>query len=695
MVGQNRIVFALRVSIVAVIGFLASPSMSLADAVFGEKFKLRQPDGSLVEVRIWGDEFHQVVESLDGYTLVRDPATGVICYARVSEDSRQLISTGRKIGTADPAILGLTRHQRVSPQATRAAVSAAKAAYFPESAGPVPQAPGAGEVLPAATTLGNVQGICLIVDFSDDPGTILSSEVDNYCNQVGYTGFGNNGSVRDYFYGVSIGRLTYTNYVPAQYYRAVHPKTYYDDKNVSYGTRARELVIEALNWLDASGFDFSQYDSDHNGRVDGINCFYAGTTSAGWAEGLWPHAGSITWSADGVSTSRYQITDMRTSLRLSTFCHENGHMICGWPDLYDYDYDSRGVGNFCLMCYSGSSVNPVHPCAYLKHIAGWTETTVLTGPQTNLPLTAGTNSIYKYNHPTLSTEYYLIENRQKTGRDASLPDSGLALWHIDVNGSNNNQQMTPSSHYKVTLVQADGRWDLEHNVNYGDSTDLWGAPTYVQCGPTTTPNTNWWSGAASELSIFQISAPATTMTFSFGMCRILLNPTVISHNLLPGGTVSPDNITVANEISSFPMSYTIEYDPAWLTVSPTSGSSSGESDPITLTYNNTVISAWPKGTYTTNVTVSSPNATNSPQTLAVTIIVETVGPDFNGDMDVDQSDFGHMQACLSGGMSSQTDPACQNAKFDADEDVDQQDLLIFRGCMSGPGVPVDLDCESN
>ncbi len=38
----------------------------------GELFDLRQPDGSLVPVRIWGDEFYRVVESLDGYTLVRD-----------------------------------------------------------------------------------------------------------------------------------------------------------------------------------------------------------------------------------------------------------------------------------------------------------------------------------------------------------------------------------------------------------------------------------------------------------------------------------------------------------------------------------------------------------------------------------------------------------------------------------------------
>ncbi len=695
MIRRNRRSLSTRSISLTLPVLLITIGVSRAAPIFGDKHQLRQPDGSLVDVRIWGDEFHQIVESLDGYTLVRDPATGVICYAGLSDDRMQLVSTGREVGRSDAATTGLGKHLRARPEAVRARVAAAKALLAPESLASPMQPAAAGEPQPAATSTGNVQGICLIVDFSDDPGTIAPGEVANYCNQVGYSGYGNNGSVRDYFYAVSIGRLTYTNYVPAQYYRALYPKTYYDDPNISYGTRARQLITEALNALDASGFDFSQYDADDDGKIDAVNCLYAGTTTSGWAEGLWPHCGGITWSADGVSTSRYQITNMGSSLRLSTFCHENGHMICGWPDLYDYDHDSSGVGTFCLMCSSGSTTNPVQPCAYLKYTAGWTDTTLLTSLQTNLPLTAGTNAIYKYAHPTVSTEYYLIENRQKTGRDAALPTSGLALWHIDVNGSNNNQQMTPASHYKVTLVQADGRWDLENQVNYGDSTDLWKAPTYTTCGPMTNPNTNWWSGAASDLAITQISASGATMTFTFGMPEIVLSTTTIEHNILPGGTVDNDGFTIASSESAFPLNYNIEYDPAWMTVSPTSGSSSGEADPIAITYNNDVIAAWPKGTYSAIITVNAPNAVNHPQSLIVRVAVETVKPDFDGDMDVDQEDFAHLQACFSGSGIVQSNPACQDASLDHDSDIDQQDFLIFRNCLSGPGAAVDLNCYTH
>ena len=52
---------------------LAASWPILAAPIIGGRFEIRQPDGTMVPVRIWGDEFYQVVESLDGYTLIRDP----------------------------------------------------------------------------------------------------------------------------------------------------------------------------------------------------------------------------------------------------------------------------------------------------------------------------------------------------------------------------------------------------------------------------------------------------------------------------------------------------------------------------------------------------------------------------------------------------------------------------------------------
>jgi len=52
---------------------------------------------------------------------------------------------------------------------------------------------------------------------------------------------------------------------------------------------------------------------------------------------------------------------MDRELTLATFCHENGHLVCDFPDLYDYGPESRGVGNFCLMCRGGLPIRNVGP----------------------------------------------------------------------------------------------------------------------------------------------------------------------------------------------------------------------------------------------------------------------------------------------------------------------------------------------
>jgi M6 family metalloprotease-like protein len=476
----------------------------------GEVVSIRQPDGSFVDVRVWGDEFYAVGETLDGYTVTRDPESGMHSYARLSADGASLVSTGVPAAESPPA--GLEKHIRISDDARRDQARTSREGFEQRAfEGPfAPRARAAGR-----PTAGAVQGITLIIDFDDDPATIASSAIEDYCNLPGYTGYGNHGSVRDYFFEVSDENLEYTNFVPDHYFRASRSKAYYTDPLAPYGQRARELIHEALVDLNNSGFDFSLYDADDNGIIDALNCFYAGGIWNNWAQGLWPHAGWMEYCADGVCTQRYQITNLGNTLALGTFCHENGHMLMGWPDLYDYDGDSSGVGVYCLMSGGGFGTNPVEPCAYMKYIAGWGDVTEPTQLQSDLPVASDSNVIYKFNHPTLSNEYYLIENRQRVDRDANLTDDGIAIWHIDTDGNNSNQQQTPELHYLVTLVQADGRWDLEHDANNGDGTDLYAAPQFTDCTPYTHPNTHWWDGSPSGLSFTNISTSGTVMTFDF------------------------------------------------------------------------------------------------------------------------------------------------------------------------------------
>ncbi len=71
----------------------------------------------------------------------------------------------------------------------------------------------------------------------------------------------------------------------------------------------------------------------------------------------------------------------------------------------------------------------------------------------------------------------------------------------------------------------------------------------------------------------------------------------------------------------------------------------------------------------------------------------SVDADFDNDGDVDVSDFGHLQGCMSGPELPQLGAGCQDATFDADSDVDQADLELFLGCSSGPSVPAPPGCS--
>ena len=61
-------------------------------------------------------------------------------------------------------------------------------------------------------------------------------------------------------------------------------------------------------------------------------------------------------------------------------------------------------------------------------------------------------------------------------------------------------------------------------------------------------------------------------------------------------------------------------------------------------------------------------------------------PDQDQDGDVDQSDFGLFQACMSGPDTS-IPAGCTAADLDGDHDVDQDDFAAFPACMAGNGVP--------
>lgn len=223
------------------------PKFLRADVVRGEIFSIKQPDGSRVEVKIWGDEFYQRVESLDGYTLIRNRQTQWICYAQLSYDESDFIATdiiyrgtnveGLNLGE-QAEVLSRGEGLKLRVEAIREKVKQAKMELYGVTDESQLIAAMEQEVQYSVELTGSVLGLTLLIDFPDVPNTIGRGEIENYTNQAGYTGYSNNGSVRDYFYDVSNNLLTYTNYV-TEYYTAQHNKAYYTDPAIPYGTRTR------------------------------------------------------------------------------------------------------------------------------------------------------------------------------------------------------------------------------------------------------------------------------------------------------------------------------------------------------------------------------------------------------------------------------------------------------------------------
>lgn len=492
---------------------------------YGQQFTFTQPDGSTLDVRGWGDQHHAVFETLDGYTVVENPASGFYEYAIRKNGS---LKPSTVIPSNLPAsILNIDKGLRESRSVVKAMVlsNLGLPPGNPRWKQRLEQAKietlnvlRASTVLPAPPqrqTTGNYIGLCLLIQFPDVPGTISLQDVEHFCNQPGYSGYRNNGSVYDYFFDNSDGKLQYRNII-APYYTAKYPRAYYTNEAVPQPIRATELIEEALAFHLSQGFSFSGLTVDNEQYVYALNVFYAGNVVNKWAKGLWPHSYYLNAPfalAPGSFAYDYQITNMGDELSLGVFCHENGHMICDFPDLYDYGPESRGVGDFCLMCYGGNAdlKNPAQVGAYLKYKAGWASKLTTLQPGVLNTITAGQNDFFI--HRKNSTEYFIIENRIKEGRDTSLPDEGMTIWLVDEFGSNNNEQMTPLLHYECSLKQADGRNDLEQGHNTGDGSDLFHGPGNSRFGKTTKPASNWWDGSLSGLELSQISTPGNSMNF--------------------------------------------------------------------------------------------------------------------------------------------------------------------------------------
>jgi len=350
---------------------------------------------------------------------------------------------------------------------------------------------------------GVVRGLTILVDFSDQAPAYTKADVEAWLNQEGFTGFGLQGSIRDYFFGQSKGKVNYQNEVHG-FYRAKNPKSYYQGGN-GY-ERADELWDEVIAALDAE-VDYSKFDNDGDGKTEAISLLYAGGEGT-FGKGLWPHAGGSNAQHDGVRLSRYMMTAMNSQPTNYVFAHESGHMVFGWPDLY-------GVGDYCIMGNRGSDQNPVGINDMFRADQGWVDVVEIEA-STNARLSSTPDgAVYRFLNPARPTELFVWSNLENQQEWASIKGSGLLVWHFDKSIQGNS----PPKPLQLAVVQAGGSRQLA-STNWPEpgsaATDLFAKAGNSELGLQTQPSTKWNDGSQSGLRIYDISAPAATMEFSVG-----------------------------------------------------------------------------------------------------------------------------------------------------------------------------------
>jgi M6 family metalloprotease-like protein len=477
-------------------------------------------------VIVWGDEFYQDVESPDGYTLIRD-SDGWICYAELSADGNEYVSTGVRY-TSSSRAPGVRKGLRISRESVREKQRLGREDFGDNELirerprqrqrRSVPSPAPSDEVnsAPAEDEPERVVGLTILVEFPDERAGVTRAMVLDWLNRQGGVG-GNTpgGSVYDYFYNVSDGLMEYSNIMPP-IITMDHNKDYYDNVAISYGTNGRRLVADALSKLNGTGFDLSNLTTEGNVAV-ALNILYAGSPEWGWTMGLWPHRGRYNGdvTVNGINFSDYQVTSLGTGNTMpgtGVFVHENGHLLMEWPDLYSYTRDTEYVGRWCLM--SSSQSPPLQPNAYYRYLAGWISTTDITNATDGTAFSHNANGPTAYVHRRNNQEAYFIEARRRIGPSNSvLPGSGLAIWHVHTEGLNTRPD---SGFAMVRLIQADGRNDIENGTNRGDATDLFRLGVKTNFNSEGTPAAIYYDGISSEIGLVNISDSGAVMTFSIG-----------------------------------------------------------------------------------------------------------------------------------------------------------------------------------
>lgn len=462
------------------------------------KRQVQQPDGSVLTVMLRGDENFHYTSTEDGQPLVQR-ADGAYCYATLDSNgkltaSAQVAHDVESRGAAELSFLNYYTAEsqkvrslgmeRAKQRNARRMARLANRGVVDASGKPVRRIMAGATGGEGIGVTGKRKGLVILVNFKDKKmqSKHTQAEWNDYFNKVGYNKYGNNGSVHDYFYAQSYGKLDLE-------FDVIGPVTV--SKNMaSYGANDAQgndidpagMIKEACELAYAKEkMDMSQYDWDGDGAVDQVYVIYAGYGEAAGGEKntIWPHEWDIEGGGYSLVLGGQRIRTYACSSELNggygtdisgigTACHEFSHCM-GIPDFYD----TAGGGCFGMDAwdlmdygsYGGDGYEPTGYNTYEKWVSGWIEPTILTEPcyiKNMKPLSDAPEACVVFNEAN-KNEYYIFENRQLKGTDVALPNHGMLVIHVDYDQKVwfDNEVNNTSNHQRFTVVPADNKLTSE------------------------------------------------------------------------------------------------------------------------------------------------------------------------------------------------------------------------------------------
>ena len=312
------------------------------------------------------------------------------------------------------------------------------------------------DVMPS---VGNPKILVIPIWFRDSSDFIYENDKEAIREEINKSIFGTNEetgwySVKSYYYAESYGACNIEGSVTNWY----HTNYSYDD--ITSSSMTRNLVERAVDdWKNLNPDLVKEYDTDHNGYIDGVIAIYGGPNSSNlrgfghrenenmWAYTTWsskakdiesPNVKAFMWASYDFMYSDTRYVNIDTH----TYIHETGHLF-GLEDYYDYNDVGYWAGRFSMQDCNVGGHDP-----YSMLLLDWAHPYV---PTESCTITL--NSFESSGDIILLTpeytgsafdEYILIELYTDTGvneLDArhsykrSYPSGptypGIRIWHID------------------------------------------------------------------------------------------------------------------------------------------------------------------------------------------------------------------------------------------------------------------------